>query len=284
MRDSSERWAAAHLTEEPVPELPRGADISRSSASRVYDYGLGGSHNFEVDRRVLDEIKKIFPATPQPARDNRAFLGRAVRHCQRRGIRQFLDLGSGIPTVGNVHEIAQRGDPLARVVYVDIDPVAVACGRALLRGRERTRVLQADMRRPRSVLDHPETRELLDFAEPVAVLMVAMTHYLADEDDPAGVLAAYHRVMSPGSFLVFSHMTADDHPEVHRTVEAFNAGSSDRLVLRSREEIAALLAGFEFVEPGLVHPAAWRPDGPLAAGHDPSLAACYAGVAAPIPG
>lgn len=262
-------------------ELPRGADISKSSASRIYDYGLGGSHNFAVDRRVLDEIKKIFPATPQPARDNRAFLGRAVRYCQQAGIRQFLDLGSGMPTVGNVHEIAQEGDPAARVVYVDIDSVAVAYSRSLLDGDPNTRVLQADMREPESILADPAVLEVLDFDEPVAVLMVAMTHYLTKEDDPAAALAAYREVMRPGSFLVFSHMTADDHPEVHRTVETFNAGSSDRMVLRSREEITGLLADFDFVEPGLVYPAEWRPDGPLAAGHDPSRAACYAAVATP---
>ncbi|WP_243792669.1 SAM-dependent methyltransferase [Saccharopolyspora gloriosae] len=260
-------------------ELPRGADISKSSASRIYDYGLGGSHNFEVDRRVLDEIKKIFPATPQPARDNRAFLGRAVRHCRRAGIRQFLDLGSGMPTVGNVHEIAQRADPGARVVYVDIDPVAVAYSRSLLGDDPNTIVLQADMREPETILTDPDALALLDFDEPVAVLMVAMTHYLTDEDDPAGVLAAYRKVMRPGSFLVFSHMTADDYPEVHRTAEAFNAGGSEQLVLRSREEITGLLADFEFVEPGLVYPADWRPDGLLADGHDPSRAACYAAVA-----
>ncbi|GAA3355471.1 SAM-dependent methyltransferase [Saccharopolyspora gregorii] len=262
-------------------ELPRGADISKASAARIYDYGLGGSHNFEVDRKVLDAIKEIFPATPQPALDNRAFLGRAVRYCLRAGIRQFLDLGSGMPTVGNVHEIAQQGDPEARVVYVDLDPVAVAASRALLAEDPRTTVLHADMREPETILSHPEALRLLDLAEPVAVLMVAMTHYLTDEDDPASALAAYRKAMRPGSFLVFSHLTADDHPEVHRTAETFNAGGSERLVLRSKEEITALLADFEFVEPGLVHPANWHPDGPLAPDHVPSEAACYAAVATP---
>lgn len=261
--------------------LPRGADLTRSSASRVYDYGLGGSHNFAVDRRVLDAIKEVYPATPQPAVDNRAFLGRAVRACQRAGTRQFLDLGSGMPTVGNVHEIAQRGDPQARVVYVDVDPVAVAHGRAILGADPGTAVLEADMRDPERILRHPDVRDLLDFDQPIAVLMVAMAHYLADEDGPQQALATYRGVMRPGSLLVFSHMTADDHPEVRRTAEIFNAASADRLVLRSRAEIDRLLAGFRYLDPGLVHPADWRPDGPLPPGHEPARAACYAAVCEP---
>lgn len=261
--------------------LPRGADITKSSASRVYDYGLGGSHNFAVDREVLDAIKKIYPPTPQPAVDNRAFLGRAVRFCQQAGIRQFLDLGSGMPTVGNVHEIAQRDDPLARVAYVDVDPVAVAYSRTLLAGQRNTAVLQADMRDPEHVLNHPDTLAALDFERPVAVLMVAMTHYLTDADRPAATVAAYRQAMRPGSFLVFSHMTADDFPEIRRTAETFNAGSSDELVLRSRGEIDALLDGFEYLDPGLVYPADWRRDGPLSPGYEPARAACYAAVARP---
>ncbi|RKT85834.1 S-adenosyl methyltransferase [Saccharopolyspora antimicrobica] len=262
--------------------VPPEVDVTKSSPARVYDYGLGGSHNFEVDRAVLDKIKEIFPATPQPAMDNRAFLRRAVRFCQERGIRQFLDLGSGVPTVGNVHEIAQQADPEARVVYVDIDPIAVAHAARILASDDRSAVLRADMRHPESVFADPQVERLLDFDEPIAVLMVAMAHYLSDEDDPVRILDSYRAVMRPGSYLVFSHMTDEDYPEdLRRTAEIFNADTTERMILRGRAEIERLLDGFDLVEPGLVYPALWRPDGPLAEEHDPSRAAFFAGVGSP---
>ncbi|MDA3629559.1 SAM-dependent methyltransferase [Saccharopolyspora sp. WRP15-2] len=264
--------------------VPPEVDTAKSSPARVYDYGLGGSHNFEVDRAVLDKIKEIVPSTPQPAQDNRAFLRRAVRFCQEQGIRQFLDLGSGVPTVGNVHEIAQQTDPGARVVYVDIDPIAVAHSRRILAGNGNAVVLHADMRRPDEVLGAPETRRLLDFDEPIAVLMVAMAHYLADEDDPVGILNRYRAVQRPGSYLVFSHMTDEDHPEdMRRAVEIFNADTTEPMILRSRAEIEHLLEGYDLVEPGLVYPSQWRSDGPLPADHDPSRSAFFAAVGSPHP-
>ncbi|KAA5837948.1 SAM-dependent methyltransferase [Saccharopolyspora hirsuta] len=262
--------------------VPEGVDTTVASPARVYDYGLGGSHNFAVDRQVHDEFRRISPAAERSAWDNRAFLQRAVRFCQQQGIDQFLDLGSGVPTVGNVHEVAQQHDPAARVVYVDIDPVAVAHSRRLLDGNEGAVALQADMRHPDAILEHPETRRLLDFDRPLAVLMVAMAHYLNDADAPAAILARYRAAMAPGSLLVFSHITNEDFPEeISRGEAIFNAHLAEPMKARTRAEISALLDDFELVEPGLTYPALWRPDTPLPAEDDPRLSACLAAVGVP---
>ncbi|GAA4835439.1 SAM-dependent methyltransferase [Saccharopolyspora rosea] len=262
--------------------VPEGIDTTKASPARVYDYGLGGSHNFAVDRRVHEEFRRISPTAAQSAWDNRAFLRRAVRFCQQQGIAQFLDLGSGVPTVGNVHEIAQQHDLAARVVYVDIDPVAVAHSRRLLAGDDRATALRADMRDPESILGHPDTRRLLGFDRPVAVLMVAVAHYLTDDDGPAAILDRYRSVMAPGSLLVFSHITNEDFPEeIRRGEEIFNAHLAEPMTARNRARISALLDDFDLVEPGLTYPALWRPDGPLPAGQDPRRSACLAAVGRP---
>ncbi len=252
----------------------------------MYDYALGGAQNFAVDRAVLDQITEIFPSTPKPARDNRDFLRRAVCFCGEHGIRRFLDLGSGVPTVGNVHEIAQQRDPEARVVYVDNDPIAAAHAHRLLDGVRGVAMLQQDMRETARVLAQPEVRSLLDDQEPVAVLMVAMAHYLQPADDPVGILSAYREAMPPGSYLVFSHMTGDDFPDqLSRAVDVFNADAAegDRMVLRSHADLHELLeaSGFALVDPGLTYPACWRPETTLAPDHDPRDATFYAAVAHP---
>ncbi|MFC7345040.1 SAM-dependent methyltransferase [Saccharopolyspora griseoalba] len=261
-------------------------DTTVPSPARIYDYALGGAQNFAVDRAVLDQITEIFPSTPQPARDNRDFLRRAVRFCGERGIGRFLDLGSGIPTVDNVHEVAQKRDPAARVVYVDNDPVAAAHAYRLLGGVHGATMLQQDMRDTEQILAQPEVRSLLDDQEPVAVLMVAMAHYLKDADDPIKILSAYREAMPPGSYLVFSHMTGDDFPEqLAQAVETFNADASDndQMVLRSHAEQQELLeaSGFALVDPGLTYPACWRPQTTLNVDHDPRNATFYAAVAHP---
>ncbi|MHA6802964.1 SAM-dependent methyltransferase [Salinifilum ghardaiensis] len=266
--------------------LPPAVDPSVPSPARVYDYALGGAQNFAADRAVLDQITEIFPATPQPARDNRDFLRRAVRFCSEHGIRRFLDLGSGVPTVGNVHEIAQQHDPDARIVYVDNDPVAAAHAHRLLDGVAGVTMLQQDMRDTEHLLHQPEVQALFDDQEPVAVLMVAMAHYLKPADDPVGILRAYREAMPPGSYLVFSHMTGDDFPDqLAQTIAVFNAdvAEDDQMLLRSHAEQHQLLeaSGFTLVDPGLTYPACWRPETTLTPDNDPRNATFYAAVAHP---
>src|SRR3954462_10947171 len=189
-------------------------DLTRPSAARVYDFYLGGSHNLEVDRRMAREAISLWPDLPMIMQSNRAFLRRAVRYLAARGIAQFLDVGSGIPTVGNVHEVAQQANPQARVVYVDNDPVAVSHSRAILAGDERTAVVQGDLRESDDLFAHPIVAGMIDLHRPGAVLMVAVLHFLSDEDDPFGAVARMRDRLPPGSFLVLSHASAGGRPEV----------------------------------------------------------------------
>jgi O-methyltransferase involved in polyketide biosynthesis len=239
---------------------PYGVDLDRPNAARVYDYYLGGAHNFAVDRAMAQEALAGWPQLPLIMRANRAFLRRAVRFLVRAGIRQFLDLGSGIPTVGNVHQVAQAEDPSCRVVYVDIDPVAIAHSRAILDGDARVTAVQADLRQPDTVLDVAAEQGGLDLSEPVAVLLVAVLHFVPDGDDPAKLISAYREATAPGSAIAICHATADgqgDKADEHR---ALYARTPTPMTMRSRAGIAALLHGYDLVDPGLVYMALWRPD------------------------
>jgi SAM-dependent methyltransferase len=252
---------------------PEEVDIERPSAARLYDYALGGSHNFAADRALFRQLTLVVPDLAAQARASRAFLRRAVRFCVTQGIRQFLDIGSGIPTRGNVHEIAQRVAPQSRVVYVDIDPVAVAHSRAILADNDRVRVLQEDLRRTDQILGHPQVRELLDFEAPMAVLLVAMLHQVPDEDDPAGIIARLRDAVAPGSYLVISHGTAEGRPEaINEGVQMLRSGGVPA-TLRTRDEVERLFAGFELVEPGVVPAPRWHPDSPegVEDGSEPSI-------------
>lgn len=258
------------MTDELSVEYTPGLDPDRSSVARIYDYMIGGTHNFAVDRHEAEKLQAIWPGFGATARANRAFAQRAVRYLAAEGIRQFLDLGSGIPTMGNVHEIAQAEDPAARVVYVDVEEAAVRHSRFLLRNNANATAVQADLRDPAQVLAHPEVSALLDLAEPVAVLLVAVLHFVPDEEDARRIVAGYHGAMASGSHLVISHLTADG--EGGDAVRTFAASySSASLVARDREQVLGLLDGFSLVEPGLVFTDGWRPDpdsvpDPLAAG------------------
>lgn len=242
------------------PWAPDEIDIERPSAARMYDYFLGGSNNFAADRKLAQEYLRVLPDMPAIARAQRAVLHRAVRYLGEAGVDQFLDLGSGMPTVGNVHEIAQQANPGARVVYVDVDPVAAAHGRALLSSTPHAGVVLADVRDPAYVLSHPVTRELLDFSRPIGVLMIAVLHFLPDRDDPIGLIGRYRDATVPGSYLAITHATSDYQPEMARRAEEVYQRASHQIVYRSKREIAALLAGYELVEPGLVDLIHWRPD------------------------
>jgi len=244
---------------------PSGLDLTRPSPARVYDYYLGGFHNFAVDREMAERALRMWPELPAIMRANRAFLRRAVSYLAAQGVRQFLDLGSGIPTVDNVHTVAQEAAPGSRVVYVDIDPVAVAHSRAILDGDPQTAVVLGDARRPDDILSDPALTGLLDLEQPVAVLMVALLHFVADEDDPAGMIARYRDALAPGSHLVVSHASQDGERERGRDHQGLYQRSGTPMTMRSREEVARFFDGFELVEPGLVYLMEWRPDGQVPA-------------------
>jgi SAM-dependent methyltransferase len=234
-------------------------DLTRPSAARVYDYYLGGAHNFAVDRQMAEQAIGLWPDLPLIMQANRAFLRRAVRFCVDAGIRQFLDLGSGIPTAGNVHEVAQSAAPDARVAYVDIDPVAVAYSRTILAENPLTVAVQADLRTPEEVLDHPEVRSLLNFDEPIAVMMVAVLHFVSDSDDPAAIIAGYREAMAPGSFLTISHASQDGQPQKADSHQDLYRRTPTPMTMRSKPQVTELFAGFDVVEPGVVFLPLWRP-------------------------
>jgi hypothetical protein len=235
-------------------------DPGRPNAARVYDYFLGGSHNLAADREMAARVLAAVPDAALVVQANRAFLRRAVLYCVEAGIRQFLDLGSGIPTVGNVHEVAQRAAPDSRVVYVDIEPVAVAHSRAILAGNGRVGVLQADIRDPGRILGAPGLRELLDLGRPVAVLMVAVLPFIADADDPWRIVARFRDAASSGSYLVISHGTADARPAEIAALEERYRNTTTPLRTRPREQVERFFTGLELVDPGLVFVQQWRPD------------------------
>src|SRR4051794_20046216 len=258
--------------------LPAEVDLSRPSAARVYDYYLGGSHNLEVDRHMAREAISLWPDLPEIMRSNRAFLRRSVRYLAGQGISQFLDIGSGIPTVGNVHEAAQRAEPRARVVYVDVDPVAVAHSRAILAGDERTAVVHADLREPETFLGPPTVRAMLGLEQPIAVLMVAVLHFVSDEDDPFGAVARVRDRLAPGSHLVISHASAEGRPEAAASHRELYSRTPTPMTMRSRDEITQFFDGFDLVDPGLVWLPLWRPDSSGAAAEQPERTTGFAGV------
>ena len=246
---------------------PDSVDLETPSAARMYDYYLGGSHNFAADRALAEQYMRVLPDMPHLARANRHYLGRAVSYLASAGIDQFLDLGSGLPTGGNVHDVAQAVNPASRVVYVDADSVTVAHGQAMLDTVPNADILHADLRDPRSVLNSPEVAEHLDLSRPLGVLMVAVLHFVAPADDPAAVVAEYRDATVPGSYLVMSHATNDYHPETAKQAEVVYTQASHAMNFRSREQVLGLLEGYELVPPGLVDVIDWRPD--QAAEHDP---------------
>jgi SAM-dependent methyltransferase len=262
----------------PSDWVPAGIDVDRPSAARVYDYFLGGAHNFAVDRALAEQISAMTPNIGETMRSNRVFLRRAVRYLADQGVRQFLDIGSGIPTAGNVHEIAHEAAPGSAVVYVDIDPVAVEHSRAILAGVDRTGVICADVRDVERVLGESEKLGLLDFAQPVAVLLAGVLHFVPDGDDPAGIVAALREATAPGSHLLISHATADGQPSEVVEAQRLSGRTATEIVLRPRDRIAGYFDGFDLVEPGLVFIPQWRPDPGDPVDEHPERVGAYAGV------
>ncbi|MEV0715649.1 SAM-dependent methyltransferase [Asanoa sp. NPDC050611] len=234
-----------------------------ATAARIYDFHLGGTHNFAADRAAAQAITKMFPFVPLLARTNRAFLGRAVRHLAGQGITQFLDVGSGIPTEGNVHEIAQEIVPEARVVYVDMDPVAVSESLDLLEGNDNATAIRADLRDPQSILDHPQVRKIIDFDQPVGLLMVAVLHFVSEDEAAAGAVRELLRPLVPGSYLAISHGSAEgmqrDLTDLDNAQDVYKRDTATPFVLRSKAQVGGWFEGLELVEPGVVWLPEWRP-------------------------
>ncbi|MFI5915241.1 SAM-dependent methyltransferase [Dactylosporangium sp. NPDC051541] len=230
-------------------------DATVPNVARMYDYYLGGYHNFAADREAAEKILAIFPDTPAAAHGNRRFMQRAVRYLTDRGVRQFLDIGAGLPTQGNVHEQTD-----GRVVYVDNDPVAVAQARTLVDGAERVSVAQADLREPDALLSDPHVSGHLDFAEPIAVMLVSIMHFVPDEDRPWELVARLRGALAPGSAIVLSHLTLDgvDMGPAEQGTQVYRRSNAP-IIPRTRAGIERFFAGFELVDPGLVWIGEWHP-------------------------
>lgn len=258
---------------------PTEVDLDRPSPARIYDYMLGGSHNFACDRELANQLVSVAPEIIPTAHANRAFLRRATRFLVNAGIRQFLDIGSGIPTVGNVHEIAQSAAPDASVVYVDTDPIAVAHSAAILHGVDRAGVIRGDLRQPEEILENETVRGLIDFSRPVALLLVAVLHFVPDEEEPQRAVATLRDALPSSSYLVLSQSSPPEKisDEGHAVMDRY-ARTASRIGMRTREEIAVFFGDWPLVEPGLVPYHKWRPD-PGEEDDDPRLLPGFVGVA-----
>jgi SAM-dependent methyltransferase len=249
-------------------------------SARVYDYWLGGKDHFPADRALGDAIAEALPSIRTQVRAQRAFLGRAVSYLTREaGIRQFLDVGTGIPTAGNVHDVAQAIAPESRVLYVDNDPIVLAHARALMAGGQEGRVafIQADLRQPEAILADPAVARTLDLAQPVGLVLVGVMHHLRDSDDPRRVVATLVDALAPGSYLVLSQSTPDFDPGAMAALAAASEQGGIANVPRSLADTEPFFAGLELVEPGLAPMAAWRPD--PGDSQDPRSVYAYGGVA-----
>ncbi|WP_328608686.1 SAM-dependent methyltransferase [Amycolatopsis sp. NBC_00345] len=250
------------------PNAPAGVDPERASIARMYDYALGGKDHYEIDRRTLDDLTRVMPETLHLAWENRAFLIRMCRFlATNAGITQYLDCGSGLPTAENVHQVVQRIQPDARVVYIDHDPVVIAHGRALLEENDRTRFLPGDIFEPATITGDEVVRTHLDWDQPIALFFVAtLHHHKGDRHAPAEIMRKYITALPPGSFVAISHLfdpgEGADSESMRVFQEAVSRGSLGGATARTRSEIEELFDGLEMIEPGIVELANWWPDGP----------------------
>ncbi|MFF0297702.1 SAM-dependent methyltransferase [Kitasatospora sp. NPDC004622] len=258
--------------------VPAGTDLDKPNAARVYDYYLGGSHNFEVDRRMARKAMELWPDLPKIMRANRAFLHRATQYVAGEGISRFLDIGSGILTFGAVHEVAREYQPDARVVYIDMDPVAVAHSRLILADDPLCQVVDADLRNTEDLLSRPEVEELLAPGEPVAVILNAVMHFVTDDDEPEKILAKLREALPSGSALILSHASLDGRPDKAESHQDLYRATPTPLTMRSRERITSFFDGFDLVEPGVVYLSQWRPDDADAVDPHPERITGMAGV------
>lgn len=255
-----------------------------ATAARIYDYYLGGTHNFPADREAAARMIAIFPQLPATTRVGRAFLRRSVRYIAERGVHQFLDLGSGIPTEGNVHEVVDAAVPDARVVYVDIDPVAVAESLAILEGSDRHLAMWGDLRNPRSILDSPEVRRILDFDQPIGLLLLGVLHFVPDDDVAYEAVSTLVSALAPGSYLAISHLTFDEQSFARSDVDSgkdvYRQQTTTPVGERTRAQFERFFDGLELVDPGVTWPPLWHPapDDPTEFRDDPRGSAAYVGV------
>jgi hypothetical protein len=278
-RFGSSRFDGSAADEPDVPEI----DVSKPHPARMYDYYIGGKNHFAADRELADKALASWPAGRIGPRENRAFLGRVVRYlAAEAGVRQFLDLGSGLPAANNVHEVAQAAAPSSRVVYVDNDPLVLAHARALLTpasAEGQTAYVRADIRHPAAILDSPVVRSVLDFSRPIALMLVATLHFLNDEDKPSEVVGTLLSALPPGSYLAASHITLEHDPVGVGGGQQVYLDAGITMNARDADEFAALaFGGLEMVPPGVVLVSEWRRDssGPLPTAAEVS---CYGGVA-----
>ena len=249
------------MTRKYEPRVPDGVDVTRPSVARIYDYLLYGKDNFAVDRAAAEKLMESRLDPRRVALANRAFLVRAVGFLARQGVAQYLDLGSGLPTSPSVHEVARDTIPGARVVYVDHDPIVVAHNDALLATRDGVITIRADVRDPDAVLGHEALADCIDFGQPVAVLMLAVLHFISHEEDAPAIVARFRERMAPGSYLVVSVGTSEGaDPDMLAGTAQTYAGARMPFTLRSRAQIMDLFDGFDLVEPGLVSLQEWRPE------------------------
>lgn len=259
-------------------QAPPEIDTSIPHSARVYNYWLGGKDNYAADRALAEMIAERVPTIRTIVQSNRSFLGRVVRHLsQEVGIRQYLDIGTGIPTAGNVHEIAQAIIPQTRVLYVDNDPIVLAHARALMTGNSagHTAFIHCDVRDPQAILDDPALTAALDLDEPVALMLVGILMHVRDDEDPYGIVRTLVDALPSGSYLTITHPTADFNAEAMAVISGSNEQSGITFRPRSKAEVADFFEGLELVEPGVVPALSWRPDEPS---EDPLSAYLYAAV------
>ncbi|WP_331766322.1 SAM-dependent methyltransferase [Embleya sp. NBC_00896] len=255
-------WRLPRLDEVDADSVPTHIDTSIPHTARIYDYLLGGKSNFAVDRAAAEHILGAIPDLATTLRLNRLFLQRSVRYAARRGIRQFLDVGTGIPAAGNTHEAAHEIAPDARVAYVDNDPIVLVHGRALMtdHGPGQTTFTQADLRDPKAILTAPEVLKVIDFAEPIALMLVAILHFIKDEENPGEIVATLRDALPPGSMLILSHASYDSDPARGQAGAAGWKNASAEMTMRSYDRVLAFFEGFELIEPPGIRPH-WNPDG-----------------------
>jgi hypothetical protein len=246
---------------------PQGIDVETPSTARIYDYLLDGKDNFPADRAAGDRLIAAVPHAKALAQANRRFLVRALRLLTESGVQQFIDLGTGIPTSPNVHEVTKSVWPDAKVAYVDHDPIVMSHNRALRATVDGVLAVEGDIRKPTAILEHPDVQALIDFTRPVAVLFIAVLHFIADSEDPAGIIATFGDRLVPGSYLAISTTSSEGFSavELDQITRSFK-GATSALTLRPREQIEGFFDGFELLEPGVVDAFKWRADEPVVPG------------------
>ncbi len=241
--------------------VPEEVLLDRPNVARLWEYFLGGGHNFAIDREAAERVIGLYPDLPLVAQVTRAFLGRVVRYLLSQGIDQFLDVGAGIPTASSVHEIAQRQSESARVVYVDNDPVAVAHSQAILRGTDNALAIQADARNPEEIVSHPEAQRILDWSRPIGILAIAMLHFVPEDDEALRIVRVLRDATVSGSYLAITHAAYDSVEQgAVGEVERVYDRTSAPFHFRSESGIRRLFENYEVIEPGVVYVPLWRPE------------------------